>query len=101
MILHTINKSPFRDNSFVECLRFLDRQGSSILLIEDGVYAAQSDSRFGTMLDDLEAGTRCYALDADVKARGLNNRIIKRVTLIDDSEFVELAATHDTVQSWF
>lgn len=100
MILHTVNKSPYRDNSFIECLRFIDQQ-ASILLIEDGVYAAQSDTRFSLMLDQLGPAIRCYALAADTDARGLNGNLIERITLVDDLEFVELAARHQSVQSWF
>ena len=38
-MLHTVNKSPYEKNSLDTCLR-LAKQGSAILLIEDGVYAA-------------------------------------------------------------
>lgn len=100
MILHTINKSPYRDNSLIECLRFIGDR-ASILLIEDGVYAAQDNTSFSLMLDKLDPGILCYALAADIDARGLNNTLTERVTLIDDSQFVELAATHQLVQSWF
>lgn len=100
MILHTVNKSPFRDNSFIECLRFIGGQ-ASILLIEDGVYAAQGNTGFSLMLNKLEPGILCYASAADIDARGLNRSIIERVTLIDDLGFVELVASHQAVQSWF
>ena len=38
-LLHTVNKSPFESNTFDTCLS-LAKDGSTILLIEDGVYAA-------------------------------------------------------------
>ena len=38
-MLHTVNKSPFENRALETCLR-LARQGSAVLLIEDGVYAA-------------------------------------------------------------
>jgi sulfur transfer complex TusBCD TusB component (DsrH family) len=31
----------------------------------------------------------------------LNDNLIERITLVDDLEFVELAARHQSVQSWF
>ena len=37
-MLHTVNKSPFDKSSLDTCLKFA-KAGSSILLIEDGVYA--------------------------------------------------------------
>ncbi len=38
-ILHTVNKSPYEKNSLDSCLN-LAKEGSAVLLIEDGVYAA-------------------------------------------------------------
>ena len=38
-MLHIVNKSPFERNALDSCLRF-GRDGSAVLLIEDGVYAA-------------------------------------------------------------
>ncbi|MBI2319370.1 MAG: sulfurtransferase complex subunit TusB [Betaproteobacteria bacterium] len=37
-MLHIVNKSPFEKNALESCLRF-GRDGSAVLLIEDGVYA--------------------------------------------------------------
>ena len=37
-MLHIVNKSPFERNALDSCLRF-GRDGSAVLLIEDGVYA--------------------------------------------------------------
>ena len=39
MLLHTVNKSPFTDNSLQSCIRCC-QAGQAILLIEDGVYGA-------------------------------------------------------------
>ena len=44
IMLHTVNKSPFEKDSLETCLR-LAGQGSDILLIEDGVYAALAGTR--------------------------------------------------------
>jgi tRNA 2-thiouridine synthesizing protein B len=38
-MLHTVNKSPFEHSALDTCLRYA-REGASVLLIEDGVYAA-------------------------------------------------------------
>ncbi|MBF0334232.1 MAG: sulfurtransferase complex subunit TusB, partial [Alphaproteobacteria bacterium] len=38
-MLHTVNKSPFEKNALESCLSHAV-EGASILLIEDGVYAA-------------------------------------------------------------
>ena len=42
-MLHTVNKSPFERNTLETCLS-LAKKGSSILLFEDGVYAAVKGS---------------------------------------------------------
>ena len=42
-MLHTVNKSPFENNTLLTCLKHA-RQGSAVLLIEDGVYAAARDT---------------------------------------------------------
>ena len=48
-MLHTINKSPFEKSSLQTCLRYAD-DGSSILLIEDGVYAASKGTEFEKLI---------------------------------------------------
>ena len=50
-MLHTVNKSPFEKNSLQTCLR-LSKPGSSILLIEDGVYGALKGSEVATRLGE-------------------------------------------------
>lgn len=100
-MLHTVNKSPFEKNSLNTCLR-LSQAGSHILLIEDGVYAALT----GTSIEDrIREGMRSrkfYALDADLKARGLaSEKLIDGIEIVGYNKFVELAASCDTVQSWF
>ena len=99
MILHTINKSPFQHSCFEECINCCV-SSASILLIEDGVYAATAHTKFETQLQELNA-IDVYALAADVKARGLESTLNPHITLIDDAGFVELVTTHSTVQSWY
>lgn len=99
MILHTVNKSPFSDQSFVDCLKFCSK-GSSILLMEDGVYAGKENTVYSQLIDS-HSDIKFYALSVDVSARGLNQDLCSAITLITDSEFVELTVTHSNVQSWF
>ena len=44
-MLHTVNKSPFSSDALNECARFASN-GSDILLIEDGVYAATAGAGY-------------------------------------------------------
>ncbi len=99
MILHTVNKSPFTDPSFADCLKFCSI-GSSILLIEDGVYAGKKHTLYSDMINN-HSDISFYALAVDVEARGLSDSLSPAITQISDSEFVELTVTHTNVQSWF
>lgn len=99
-MLHTVNKSPFEKNSLRTCLR-LAKPGSDILLIQDAVYAALSDTEWtNTMVDALNRH-QVYVLEPDWMARGLDQgRLIKGVKTVGYDGFVELAARNDSVQSW-
>jgi tRNA 2-thiouridine synthesizing protein B len=99
MILHTVNKSPFERNSLESCLKHaLD--GSAVLLFEDGVYGAIKGSSASGLVTDAMGRVTIYALTPDVKARGLSDKLIDGVKLVDYSGFVDLAVQHDKVQSW-
>ena len=96
-MLHTINKSPFQANSLESCLRFAQDQ-DPVLLIEDGVYAAQSGSKAEEMVKSSIGKNPIYALSGDLNARGVK-RIIEGVTVIDYEGFVELVESHQ-VNTW-
>lgn len=89
--LHTLNDPML----LTLCLRAADN-GDSVLLIEDGVYNAQSGAA-----GKIPAGIKIYALQNDVEARGLKNRLDTRVTLASDNDFVTLCCEHDRVINWF
>ncbi|HGG58648.1 MAG TPA: sulfurtransferase complex subunit TusB [Gammaproteobacteria bacterium] len=98
-MLHVVNKSPFERNSLDACLR-LAEEGSSVLLIEDGIYAAMKD----TVVSDkviAKKGLKFYVLGPDLKARGMSeDRLIDGIDVVDYGGFVDLTAEHDVVQSW-
>ena len=99
-ILHTVNKSPFERNSLDSCLKFASG-GASVLMIEDGVYAAMtgtdSVSQVKAALDNLSI----YVLGPDLKARGISeDRLIEGVKVVDYAGFVDLATENDKVQAW-
>ena len=99
--LHTVNKSAFERNSLDSCLSVCKTDGS-ILLIEDAVVAAMTDTTVTEkILQAIASGIRMYALSEDIRARGLpEHRLIRQITLVDYAGFVKLAASHDRVQSW-
>jgi tRNA 2-thiouridine synthesizing protein B len=98
-MLHTVNKSPFEHSALRTCLKFA-RQGSAVLLIEDGVYAAARDTAVSKQLQETLKTVTIYALKPDVEARGMQNRVMDGVRLVDYGGFVDLVAEHNAVQSW-
>ena len=98
-MLHTVNKSPFERNSLASCLRCA-KPGNTILLIEDGVYAATSGTTVTDEVSQALAEVKICALQGDIEARGLQDRVIAGIELVDYAGFVDLAVEHDKVQSW-
>lgn len=98
MLLHTVNKAPSRPE-LDTCIRFMASR-DAIVLIEDGVYAALrgGENKLAPLLD---AGNPVYAVKADVEARGLANRLVEGVQVVDYPGFVSLCARYSRVKSWF
>ncbi|HHB13200.1 MAG TPA: sulfurtransferase complex subunit TusB [Chromatiales bacterium] len=98
--LHTVNKSPFEKNSLDTCLR-LSKAGSSILLYEDGVYAALAGTSASDKITGALADRKVYVLEPDFRARGLKaDRLIEGVEMVDYAGFVDLVDACSKVQAW-
>jgi tRNA 2-thiouridine synthesizing protein B len=98
-MLQIVNKSHRQSTSLESCLR-LAQDGHALLLIEDGVYAA---TRAGAETAGLAAATRrlkVYALQPDLAARGMADKVAEGVTTVDYGGFVDLVAEHANNQSW-
>lgn len=98
-MLHIVNKSPMERNSLDSCLR-LATKGSAVLLIEDAVYAATKGTAAAAKLQAAMADLKIYALAPDLNARGVADRVLEGVNLVDYGGFVDLVAEHNTCQSW-
>ena len=98
-MLHTVNKSPFSNNALEICLKHA-KQGSAVLLIEDGVYAATTGTTVSQRLLDALATVSIYALKPDVEARGMQHSLMDGIKLVDYGGFVDLVVEHHAVQSW-
>lgn len=98
-MLHIVNKSPTERSSLDSCLR-LATKGSAVLLIEDAVYAATKGTAAAAKLQAAMADLKIYALEPDLKARGVADRVLEGVQLVDYGGFVDLVAEHNTCQSW-
>jgi tRNA 2-thiouridine synthesizing protein B len=98
-MLHTVNKSPFEKDSLESCLKFA-KGGSTLLLIEDGVYAVlQNTSVSDSVQKAMENITVC-ALGPDLKTRGIADKVMDGIKIVDYSGFVDLTAENDKVQAW-
>ena len=98
--LHTVNKSPFSTQTLMSTISHA-LPGDAILMIEDGVYGAIDGSGMSSAVQAVGGNVDLYALDGDLRARGINSdRLIKGVSTIDYAGFVELAAKHDRTQAW-
>ncbi|HCK75523.1 MAG TPA: sulfurtransferase complex subunit TusB [Gammaproteobacteria bacterium] len=99
-MLHTVNKSPFESSSLKTCLS-LARGDADVLLIEDGVYGALSGSAHTSLVAEALGDVRVYALEPDLKARGLSrDRLIPGIEVVGYDGFVELACANDKIQNW-
>ena len=99
-MLHLINKSPFERTALDSCLR-LATSGSSVLLLEDGVYAALKNAASAAKITGRMNDFSFYVLGPDVAARGLSDTpLIDGIEVVDYAGFVDLVAEHDATQSW-
>ena len=97
-MLHTVNKSPFESNSFETCLG-LAKSGSTVLLFEDGVYAATAGTSAADAISNAN-GITFAVLDPDAQARGIDGKLADGIKVVDYDGFVDLVAESDQVQAW-
>jgi len=98
-MLHIVNKSPSQTRTLDSCLR-LAQDGSAVLLIEDGVYAATKGNADAGALHAACGRLQVYALQPDCDARGITALLAEGVTLVDYGGFVDLVAKRATTHSW-
>ncbi len=98
-MLHIVNKSPLERSSLDTCLATA-QPGAALLLIEDGVYAATNGNAAVGKLTQAMGQLRVYALKSDLEARGMADRVLQGVNLVDYGGFVDLVTEHHTCQSW-
>jgi len=98
-MLHIVNKSPYEKTALASCLAHATK-GSAVILIEDAVYAAVKGGAAEAELKRAIGRVDVYALGPDIEARGMGDRVIDGVKVVDYGGFVDLAAEHRTNQSW-
>ena len=97
-MLHIVNKSPRERPSLDACLRIAEP--GSLLLIEDGVYAAARGSESAARVQAALDRFKVYVLLPDAEARAIADRLIDGVTTVGYDGFVDLVANHRNCQSW-
>jgi len=98
-MLHIVNKSPESHRGLTSCLR-VARDGDSVLLIEDAVYAATPALSQRCGLAQAQPRLKLFVLQPDLEARGLAARRVPAIEPVDYGGFVDLVAAHPTTQSW-
>lgn len=96
-MLHLVNKSPFESMSFEDCLKYAVK-GSSILLYEDGIYAAIPGSAIADRMASVASDYKVYVLKEDMMLRGID-KIMDGITEVDYAGFVGLVEENKTA-SW-
>jgi tRNA 2-thiouridine synthesizing protein B len=99
-MLHTVNKSPFERNTLNSCLD-MSKSGCSVLLIEDGIFAAVKGTAVSDKVAAAMSDKTFYVLGPDLNARGLtDDQVIDGIKIVDYEGFVDLTAECENVQSW-
>ena len=100
--LHIVTRSPFASDGFDSCLSCVCH-GHVILLIQNAVIVAipavfkqKEKSRIPKM-----RGVTLYALEQDLKARGLSPaKLLDWVKIVDYAGFVDLLVAQTKTQTW-
>lgn len=98
MLLHTLNKSPYQHQALKSCAEFCTTD-DALILIEDGVYAIHHPD----LALIVKSGTQVFALEADVKARGLttlSTTASDQCELVSYDRFVALCVEYPKQKSW-
>jgi len=100
-MLHIVNKSPFENRSLDDCLRVIGAaEGNAVLLTEDAVFAATKGTTSESKIKAAMGKVKFFALWPDVEARGMQDRVIEGIKMVDYGGFVDLVAEHSNCQSW-
>jgi tRNA 2-thiouridine synthesizing protein B len=94
--LHIINKTMTNARLYQDCSNSM-LKGDELLLIESAVYSG-CEQDFQSM---IPSNVAVYALEVDAVARGLTEKLNKKIQLINDDQFVGLCCQHQKSISWF
>lgn len=98
MNLHILNKTP-QYTDLLQRMLNASSVGDLIILIEDGVYHGL-DAHF-PRLEAHSKELKVFALENDIAARGLNDKMSISIDIVSYQQFVQLSAKADKTVSWF
>jgi len=98
-MLHIVNKSPLDRTALDSALR-MAKPGSTILLIEDGVYGVTKGNKAEGAIKEAMKTVSISALWPDLEARGMQDTVIDGIKQVDYNGFVDLVAESKSVMSW-
>lgn len=100
-MLHLVSKSPYCGNHLEHCLKTC-AENDIIVLLEEGVYATPSDTQWVTGFARIQGknDVKIFAIEADLRSRGITQAICSNITLINYEQFVNLTVSHYPIQNW-
>jgi tRNA 2-thiouridine synthesizing protein B len=97
-LLYQLKRSPFMSHDLDQVL-IVAKEGSHIMLYQDGVMAAAGSPVTSDWLDKAtEAGVEVHALREDLSARGIKEPM-EGIDIVDYAGWVDLVERYQTV-SW-
>lgn len=99
--LHLLFSPPTAGTALADCLRAAS-DGDTVLLLQDGVYAAvaRATAPAALLREAVGSGVTVAALAPDVAARGIGAGLHAGIELVDDDGFVELTEQYPRTLSW-
>lgn len=92
--LHLVSRAP----ALAACLEVAGAD-DAVLLLEDGVYAGVAAGHAADHGENAPARS-LFALEPDVRARGLGGRLGAGITVVSDAGFVDLVERHQPIVTW-
>ncbi|WP_343152664.1 sulfurtransferase complex subunit TusB [Buchnera aphidicola] len=95
-MLHTLMQSPFKTD-MTSLLHFL-KPVDDFLALQDGVLVSLKKNFFLKLL--LASNANLYVLDADLKARGLINKVSSSFLKVTYKDFIYLTKINKIQMNW-
>ena len=95
-MLHIISTSSEHEVLFARIA-----EGDALLFIGSAVFCLHKNSQAAKTIEASTQQFQCYALKADLLARGLNaDNISADISIVDYPGFVTLTLAHKVIKSW-